>query len=124
MATQLVDEMSGKWNPDDFKDEFREQVMALVEHKRDAGDTETVLQPEESAPESAEVIDLTALLQRSLGAKGGAKTAGKSQTATKKPAAKVAATKPKAPAKSAPKQAGKSGEKKGSDSAAPKRKAA
>ena len=124
MAAQLVDEMSGKWNPDDFKDEFREQVMALVEHKRDAGDTETVLQPEESPPESAEVIDLTALLQRSLGAKGGTKTAGKSQPATKKPAAKVAATKPKAPAKSAPKQAGKSVAKKGSDSAAPKRKAA
>ena len=129
MATQLVDEMSGKWDPDDFKDEFREQVMALVEHKRDAGDTETVLQPEESPPESTEVIDLTALLQRSLGAKRGAKTAAattasKSQTATKKPAAKVAATKPKAPTKSASKSTAKSGAKKGSDSAAPKRKAA
>src|SRR5690606_32055305 len=74
MAAQLVDEMTGKWDPQDFKDEFREQVMALVERKREAGDTQTVLQPEETAPESAEVIDLTALLQRSLGSKGGNKS--------------------------------------------------
>lgn len=99
MATQLVDEMTGKWNPDDFKDEFREQVMALVEQKREAGDTETVLQPEETAPESAEVIDLTALLQRSLSGKGGTKQAV-SKTSKDKPAAKKAPAR-KASAKSA-----------------------
>ena len=111
MALQLVSEMSGQWKPDDFKDEFKEQVMALVERKREAGDTESVMQPEETAPESAEVIDLTALLKRSLG--GGGKKADKkpkavvaktttSNTKTKAttPSRKTAA---KAPAKAAKK---------------------
>lgn len=93
MAAQLVDEMTGQWDPQDFKDEFREQVMALVERKRAAGDTETVLQPAEAAPESAEVIDLTALLRRSLGGKAAARRpAAKDQGAAKKAAAKRTAT--------------------------------
>ena len=44
MATQLVEEMSGKWNPADFKDEFRIQVMKLVEKKAKAGEGKTVLE--------------------------------------------------------------------------------
>jgi DNA end-binding protein Ku len=67
MAEQLVGDMSGKWNPDDFKDEFKHAVMKIVDKKVKAGDTETVIQPEEEAPgESAQVIDLTELLARSL----------------------------------------------------------
>ena len=95
MAKQLVAEMSGDWKPEDFKDEFRHQVMKLVDKKVKAGKTETVLQPEEEVPEAANVVDLTALLQRSL--KGGRKPAGKAQqagTAAKKvPATKAAAKK-------------------------------
>lgn len=93
MATQLVEEMSGTWDPADFKDEFRIQVMKLVEKKAKAGEGKTVLEPEEEAPQSADVIDLTALLQRSL--KGGARSSSKS--AAKTPASK-------APAKTAPKK--------------------
>jgi DNA end-binding protein Ku len=98
MAKQLVAEMSGKWNPDDFKDEFRIQVMKLVEKKAKAGEGKTVAEPEEEAPQSGgEVIDLTALLKRSL--KGGAKDEAKAP-AKKAPAKKAAAK--KTPAKSAP----------------------
>lgn len=101
MAKQLVAEMTGRWNPEDFKDEFRHQVMKLVDKKVKAGDTETVLQPEEEAPDNANVLDLTALLQRSL--KGGAKADGK--TAPKAAAKKIAVKKTtarKAAAKSPP----------------------
>ncbi len=99
MATQLIEEMSGKWDPADFKDEFRIQVMKLVEKKAKAGKGKTVLQPEEEAPTSADVIDLTALLQRSLkgGGKSSSKTAAKTPT---KRASKTAST--KAPSKKAP----------------------
>ncbi|MEJ8823743.1 Ku protein [Variovorax humicola] len=70
MAEQLVKDMSGEWKPEDFKDEFKHEVMKLVDKKVKAGDTETVIQPEEEAPsEGAEIIDLTELLARSL--KGG-----------------------------------------------------
>ena len=93
MAKQLIAEMSGKWDPQDFKDEFRHQVMKLVDKKVKAGKTETVIEPEEEAPESNNVIDLTELLQRSL--KGGAKADGtaSTQTPAKKPPAKKTATK-------------------------------
>ena len=101
MATQLVKEMSGPWKPEDFKDEFRIQVMKLVEKKAKAGEGKTVVEPEEEAPQSgAEVIDLTALLKRSLkgGDKGDAKTPAKKAATKKAPAKKVA---PKSPAKKA-----------------------
>ena len=91
MATQLVEEMSGKWDPADFKDEFRLQVMQLVEKKAKAGEGKTVLEPEEEAPQSADVIDLTALLQRSLKSRG---ESGTKKSAAKTPASKTAAKTP------------------------------
>lgn len=94
MARQLVDEMSGPWDPADFKDEFRIQVMKLVEKKAKAGEAKTVFDPEEETPQTGEVIDLTALLQRSL--KGGA-SGGSSKA--KAPARKAPAK--KAPGKTA-----------------------
>ncbi|CAN7635227.1 Ku protein [Pseudorhodoferax sp. LjRoot39] len=95
MAKQLVAEMSGDWDPEDFKDEFRHQVMQLVAKKVKAGDTETVVQPEETAPQAANVLDLTALLQRSLqgGRKPPAKAAAKKRTARKAAAGKSASQK-------------------------------
>lgn len=105
MAEQLVRDMSGQWEPDDFKNEFKHEVMKLVAKKVKAGKTETVVQPEEEAlPEGSNVIDLADLLARSL--KGGAKskrpaTATKASSAKSKPAAKTkkstaAAPKPRA----------------------------
>ena len=88
MAEQLVDDMAGHWNPEQFRDSFKDDVMALVHAKVKAGDTAEVA-PLEDAPEAgktAEIIDLADLLKRSL--KGGAKTAEK---AAEKPPAKAAA---------------------------------
>ena len=84
MAGQLIDDMTTDWHPEQFTDKFKDQVMALVEKKAEAGDTETVLQPEEETPpaKSADVIDLAELLQRSL--RGGK---GKPAAAKKKRAA-------------------------------------
>lgn len=81
MAEQLVEAMAGDWQPDLFHDEFREKLMALVEQKaREGGLRAATPLPGEDEPASAEVIDLTELLRRSL--KGGAPAA---------PAAKKAA---------------------------------
>jgi len=93
MAEQLVDDMTSHWDPEKFKDEFTEEVMALVRKKVDAGQTEHVVQPdaEESATPSANIVDLTELLQRSLrkGGDKGEKGADKARPAAKaKPAAK------------------------------------
>lgn len=101
MARQLVDEMSGPWDPADFKDEFRIQVMKLVEKKAKAGEAKTVFDPEEEAPQTGEVIDLTALLQRSLkGASGGgSKAKAPARKAPAKKAAGKTASRKRAPSK-------------------------
>jgi DNA end-binding protein Ku len=67
MAEQLVDAMAGDWQPDLFHDEFREKLMELVEQKSKEGGLRTVAPlPGEDVPATAEVIDLTELLRRSL----------------------------------------------------------
>ena len=72
MAKTLIADMSGHWSATEFRDNFHEAIMKLVEKKAKAGDTETVEPLEEApAPQGADVIDLTELLRRSL--KGGAK---------------------------------------------------
>jgi DNA end-binding protein Ku len=93
MARHLIEEMSGHWSANEFRDDFHDAIMKLVQAKAKAGDTETV-EPLEEAPEArgADVIDLTELLRRSL--KGGAKPApahGKrrSSASRRAPAAKT-----------------------------------
>jgi DNA end-binding protein Ku len=82
MAGQLIDELTTDWHPEEFTDKFKAQVMALVEKKAEAGDTETVLEPEEEAPsKTADVIDLAELLQRSLRGKGKSAPAKKKRAA-------------------------------------------
>lgn len=73
MAEQLVEDMSGEWNPEDYEDRFRDRIMALVERKAEAGQAKDVakLEPQEQASSGAKILDLTELLQRSLrGGKG------------------------------------------------------
>jgi DNA end-binding protein Ku len=69
MAEQLVKELAGKWKPEAFHDEFREKLEQVVEEKVKAGKGEHVMKPlpgEEVKP-SADILDLTELLRRSLG---------------------------------------------------------
>ena len=79
MAKRLVEDMSADWQPDEYRDSFQDKIMALVAKKAKAGKIEDVESQEGSEErKSADVIDLTELLKRSL--------AGK--PAAKKPAAK------------------------------------
>ena len=88
MAKRLVQDMSADWKPDDYRDSFEDKIMALVEKKANEGkieDVETATGEEER--KTADVIDLTELLKRSLGGKAAGKAAAKPKAATK-PAAK------------------------------------
>ena len=84
MAEQLVMDMSGKWNPEEFRDSFKDEIMKLVHEKVETGDIQTVAQPEEVELQrsSAQILDLTELLQRSL-KKGGDKE-GRAKTPGRK----------------------------------------
>lgn len=71
MAEQLVQDMSGAWEPEAFTDTFKEQILQLVREKVESGNIETVTSMEEAsqAAGSAKILDLTELLKRSLGNK-------------------------------------------------------
>ena len=70
MAKRLVEDMTEEWDPTQFKDTFQDQIMDLVETKAREGKLEAVGGPEETVDRrSADVIDLTELLKRSLAAK-------------------------------------------------------
>ena len=82
MAEQLVKDMSTTWNPDDYKDEFKDAIMKLVAQRVKAGKTETVT-PLEHVEESgasggAKIIDLTELLKRSLKKPAGGRSTARS----------------------------------------------
>jgi DNA end-binding protein Ku len=84
MAKKLIDDMTDKWDPSAYHDTFHDDIMTLVERKVRAGKTEDigeVEEPREARP-SADILDLSDLLKRSLGR-------GKGRAG--KPAAKAAA---------------------------------
>ena len=89
MALQLIDSMSGKWNPKDYRDSFQDRVDALIKEKK-AGKEITVADP---APESTKVTDLMEALQASVDR---ARKGRSTSTAKKAPASKAAAAKKKA----------------------------
>jgi DNA end-binding protein Ku len=69
MAKKLIDDMSDKWDPSQYHDTFRDDIMALVDRKIRAGKTEEITEveaPHESR-QSADILDLSDLLKRSLG---------------------------------------------------------
>lgn len=88
MAEMLVNDLAAEWSPGLFHDEFKEQLAQLVEAKAKAGSLIAIKSSEkEEATGTAEIIDLTELLQRSLAGKGAsAKSAGAATRATAKSA--------------------------------------
>jgi DNA end-binding protein Ku len=116
MARQLIDSMSVKWKPADYKDEYRDRLTKVIEQRiKQTGKTtaidDTRLRDDEDEGDAAtNVVDFTALLKKSLASnrRTPAATKAPAKKATK-PAAKAAArksAKPKAkPAKAASKPA-------------------
>ena len=91
MAKRLVKDMSGSWQPDEYRDTFEEKIMQLVEQKAREGkiaDVEGV--GEEEGRRSADIIDLTELLKRSLGGKAKEKKPAPAKSSSKKTPAKNA----------------------------------
>lgn len=71
IAEQLVNGMAAAWEPKKYHDTYHEDLLQLIERKVKAGDTETVSDEDVAPPhKTAEVIDLMALLKRSVEATG------------------------------------------------------
>ncbi len=76
MAKKLIVDMSDTWDPAAYHDTFHDDIMSLVERKIREGKTEEIGDVEEpqETRRSAEILDLSELLKRSLG-QGKRKTA-------------------------------------------------
>ncbi|MCB0876603.1 MAG: Ku protein [Solirubrobacterales bacterium] len=105
MAKQLIDSLSTDFDPGSYEDEYRAELLALIERKA-AG--EDVLAAKAEAPKATKAPDLMAALEESLAAiKGDELSGGAERQAKRKPAAKKPAAK-KAPAKAKSKSRAKS----------------
>ena len=110
MAEALIGSMSGKFDPTEFTDDYREAMTALLEAKQSGGEVQQV---PETADTGGAVVDLMSALRRSVErARGGsgsdetgddaaAEEAPAAEAPAKKAPAKKAAAAKKAPAKKA-----------------------
>ena len=72
MATQLIDDMTEPWDPKRYHDTFNDDILKLVQRKVKLGKTGTLRAVEEASGEpkkSADILDLTEMLKRSLSGK-------------------------------------------------------
>lgn len=69
MAERLVDDMGLEWDPTQYRDTYRDDLLKLIEEK--AAGKVRPLPRAKRAPGEAEVIDFAKLLERSLGARKG-----------------------------------------------------
>jgi DNA end-binding protein Ku len=114
MAASLVESLAGDFDPDQYHDNYREQLLALIDAKVNGG--EGVVVADQPATGGGEVVDLLTALRESLARAGGDQTPTK--PATKKTSAK------KTPAKKAPARAAKKAPAKKPAAKAPAKKAA
>lgn len=89
VAHQLVDAMTTEWEPGIYHDEYREALLEWIRKKHEEGKSQTVAEPadEEAETEGGEVVDMMALLKKSLEAKGDGETKGAKKTGSKTSAA-------------------------------------
>jgi DNA end-binding protein Ku len=93
MAQTLIDNLTADWDPAEFKDEYREAMLRIVEAKINGEEIEIV-----EAEPTAKVVDLMEALKASVAA---AKKEPKAEPEPKKKPAKKTAAKKPAPRKKA-----------------------
>jgi DNA end-binding protein Ku len=70
MAAQLVESLSAEFEPEKYRDTYREQLLELIERKA-AGEVQEA--PAPVAAEDSKVVDLLAALEASVAAAKGAR---------------------------------------------------
>jgi len=80
MAKALVNSLAAAWDPSKYTDQYRENLLRIIQSK--AKGEEVELEPS-AEPRQAEVVDLMERLRRSLAQSGGGKTHRRSKAAPK-----------------------------------------
>ena len=105
MADQLVEAMVGEWQPEQYRDTYRDDLLRMIDEKVKGGKVTARKEPKPA--EGGEVVDIMALLRRSVeerraapagGAPGPSTTAKKrgAKSAPQGPATKAAPQEPAA----------------------------
>ena len=84
MARQLIEALAGPFEPERYHDEYREQLLEIIERK--AAGEEIVAEP--TVEEPGKVVDLMAALEASLARAGAPAAAGEAAKPAKKRAAR------------------------------------
>ena len=92
MAEQLIESLSADFDPGAYRDEYREQLLGLIERKAEGKE---IVASEAEAPQATKAPDLMAALEQSIAAVKD-KGAKPKKAAAKKPKAKAPAKKTKA----------------------------
>lgn len=95
MAQRLVEDMSIEWSPEQYEDEYRNDLLALIEEKLSKGTVKSEGGGKPKQPKSAEVIDLMALLKRSVEEQGKEGSGKRSSGTAKKTSKKKSSAKKK-----------------------------
>ncbi|HEX6324104.1 MAG TPA: Ku protein [Vicinamibacterales bacterium] len=91
IAVQLVEHLAGEWDPAKYKDEYRENIMEVIDAKLKG---EKIEAPAERPQRAGNVVDLMARLQQSLeAAKAGPKASKKASKKGKGTRKRVKASK-------------------------------
>jgi DNA end-binding protein Ku len=96
MSSALVDSFASDFSPEDFADDYQEQLRQLIDAKLEKGDsldTEATFGEESEKESGGEVIDLMEALRRSVERNSAKKPAAKKTPAKKTPAKKAPAAK-------------------------------
>ncbi|HEY0848235.1 MAG TPA: Ku protein [Noviherbaspirillum sp.] len=81
MATQLIESMTEEWHPEQYRDTFRDDIMAMVRKKYEDGLADQITEVATDVPEeTGTVVDLTELLRQSLQGTAHRKTAPPKKT--------------------------------------------
>lgn len=66
MAEQLVQLMAAPWDPGQYRDEYRDDLLRMIEQKAKAAGVTQVAKAAAMGASSGEVVDIVALLKRSV----------------------------------------------------------
>ena len=81
MAQQLIDSLSTEFDPAAYRDEYREQLMSLIERKAEGKE---IVASEAEAPQATKAPDLMAALEESIAAVKGKGDGGKKAAPARK----------------------------------------
>lgn len=85
MARTLVEQLADKWDPSQYTDEYRKNLMKIIKARMKGKTASLKAAPE---PQQAEVVDLMERLRESLQGAGGARRTKKTTPAARKTAAR------------------------------------